>query len=70
MAENDDHSDLRSRIEQLKSDHQALKAQLIELRDRPYLSVEEQIEIRTLQKMKLMKKDSLAMLLSLGQGHA
>ena len=70
MAENDDHHDLRSRIKQLKSDHQALKAQLIELRDRPYLSVEEQIEIRTLQKMKLMKKDSLAMLLSLGQGHA
>ena len=34
MAENDDHRDLRSRIEQLKNDHQALKAQLIELRDR------------------------------------
>ena len=70
MAKNDDHRDLRSRIEQLKSDHQTLKAQLIELRDRPYLSVEEQIEIRTLQQMKHMKKDSLAMLLSLGQGHA
>ena len=70
MAKTGGHSDLRSRITQLKSDHQALKAQLLELRGRPYLSVEEQIEIRTLQKMKLMKKDSLAMLLSLGQGHA
>ncbi|MBM65055.1 MAG: hypothetical protein CMH55_02325 [Myxococcales bacterium] len=69
MAMNDDHSDLRSRIQQLKDDHQALKAQLLELRDRPYLTVEEQIEVRTLQKMKLMKKDSLAMLLSVG-GHA
>lgn len=70
MATNDDHSDLRSRIHQLKSDHQTLKAQLIELRDRPYLTVEEQIEVRTLQKMKLMKKDSLAMLLAVGGGHA
>jgi len=70
MATNDDHSDLRNRIHQLKSDHQMLKAQLIELRDRPYLTVEEQIEIRTLQKMKLMKKDSLAMLLTVGGGHA
>lgn len=70
MATNDDHSDLRSRIQQLKNDHQALKAQLLELRDQPYLTVEEQIEVRTLQKMKLMKKDSLAMLLTLGRGHA
>ena len=64
------HPDLRARIELLRHQHQSLKAQLIELRDHPYLNAEEQIEFRTLQKMKLLKKDSLAMLLATNRGNA
>lgn len=71
MADDSDpHSDLRARIELLKQEHQSLKAQLIELRDHSYLNAEEQIEFRTLQKMKLLKKDSLAMLLATQGGNA
>lgn len=49
-------------IEKLRSEHDVLKAKVNALRDRPYLSPEQQLEARTLQKMKLLKKDAIAAL--------
>lgn len=49
-------------IEKLRSEHDALKAKVNALRSRPYLSPEQQLEARTLQKIKLLKKDAIAAL--------
>ncbi|MBK6683933.1 MAG: hypothetical protein IPG45_05620 [Deltaproteobacteria bacterium] len=49
-------------IERLRKEHQELKARLSELNSRLYLSPEEEVERKTIQKLKLQKKDRLAAL--------
>ncbi len=49
-------------VDRLKKEHTELKARLCELNDRLYLSPREEVERKTLQKLKLAKKDRLAML--------
>jgi len=44
----------------LDREHRALKARLSELNSRLYLSPEEEVERKTMQKLKLAKKDRLA----------
>lgn len=55
-------SDSRSEIERLHREHNELKARLSELNSRLYLSPEEEVERKTIQKLKLQKKDRLALL--------
>jgi len=52
----------RQMIEKLRAEHAELKQRVKELHSRPYLSPEEQLEAKTLQKMKLLKKDAIAAL--------
>ena len=58
------NNDTRSEIERLHREHNELKARLSELNSRLYLSPEEEIERKTIQKLKLQKKDRLALLTS------
>jgi len=46
----------------LEREHRELKARLSELNSRLYLSPEEQVERKMIQKLKLAKKDRLAQL--------
>ncbi len=55
---------VRSEIERLHREHNELKARLSELNSRLYLSPDEEIERKTIQKLKLLKKDRLAYLTS------
>ncbi len=48
--------------ERLKHEHNELKARLSELNGRLYLSPAEEVEKKTLQKLKLAKKDRIAAL--------
>jgi len=59
-------SALSDRITQLHDEHQTLKERINSMRGKRYLSPEEELEKRTLQKMKLMKKDTLSLLLAPG----
>jgi hypothetical protein len=61
MANN---SGLRDRIIGLRTEHQALKERLNSMRGHRFLTPEEELEKRTLQKLKLMKKDALAALVA------
>lgn len=61
-AKSSDRLDIAETIEKLRYEHAELKEKVKALRDRPYLSPEEQIEAKTLQKMKLLKKDAIAVL--------
>lgn len=54
--------DIRANIEKLRKEHEELKRKVKALHNRSYLSPEQQVEARTLQKMKLLKKDSIAAL--------
>lgn len=54
--------EIRASIEKLRNEHDELKRKVKNLRERPFLSPEQQVEARTLQKMKLLKKDSIAAL--------
>jgi hypothetical protein len=54
--------DTRSEVERLHREHNELKARLSELNSRLYLSPEEEVERKTIQKLKLIKKDRLAFL--------
>lgn len=54
----------RSEIERLEREHRELKKRLSELNERRYLSPAEEVEKKTLQKLKLAKKDRLAVLVS------
>jgi hypothetical protein len=58
----DDPSKIRAAIDQLKAEHAELKRRVDALHDRPYLSPDEQLEAKTLQRMKLLKKDAIAVL--------
>lgn len=49
--------------DRLRREHSELKARLSELNSRLYLSPQEQIERKTLQKLKLAKKDRIAALM-------
>ncbi len=44
----------------LVAEHQALEKQLEELNKRRYLTPEQEVERKTIQKQKLMKKDRMA----------
>lgn len=61
-TERSDPAAIRETIEKLKQEHADLKRRVKELHARPYLSPEEQLEAKTLQKMKLLKKDAIAAL--------
>ncbi len=50
---------IRAAIAKLQTEHDELKRKVHALRNRSYLSPEQQTELRTLQKMKLLKKDSI-----------
>jgi predicted transcriptional regulator len=54
--------DLSQEIERLKREHRELKARLSELNSRLHLSIDEEIERKKIQKLKLLKKDQLLML--------
>jgi hypothetical protein len=62
QAEQLDLSGIQENIDKLKHEHAELKRKVKELHARPYLSPEEQLEAKTLQKMKLLKKDAIAAL--------
>jgi hypothetical protein len=49
-------------LARLEREHRELKARLSELNSRLYLSPEEQVERKMIQKLKLAKKDRLALL--------
>lgn len=51
-------------VERLEREHRDLKARLSELNSRLYLSPEEEVERKTIQKLKLAKKDRIAVLSS------
>jgi hypothetical protein len=57
-------SGLGARIELLSHEHQSLKERLVSMRGQRFLTPEEQLEKKTLQKLKLMKKDALAALVA------
>ena len=61
---------LRDRIIVLRTEHQALKERLNSMRGHRFLTPEEELEKRTLQKLKLMKKDALAALVAKNHGTA
>lgn len=49
-------------IERLQREHNELKSRLTELNSRVYLSPAEELERKTIQKLKLAKKDRIATL--------
>ena len=55
---------VQAEAERLRREHSELKARLSELNGRPWLSPTEEVEKKQLQKLKLAKKDRLAMLVS------
>jgi uncharacterized protein len=57
-----DDPQVREEIDRLQREHKELKARLSELNSRLYLSPDEEIERKTIQKLKLQKKDRLAAL--------
>jgi len=61
-ADTSNSAEISQSIERLKEEHAELKRRVKELHARPYLSPEEQMEAKTLQKMKLLKKDAIAAL--------
>jgi hypothetical protein len=64
------NSALKARIGVLRTEHQALKERLVSMRGHRFLTPEEELEKRTLQKLKLMKKDALAALVAQNRGTA
>jgi len=58
----DQHA-LQAETERLKREHNELKARLSELNGRLYLSPQEELERKTIQKLKLAKKDRIAALM-------
>ena len=54
---------VQSEADRLKREHSELKARLSELNSRLYLSPQEELERKQLQKLKLAKKDALAALM-------
>lgn len=56
--------------ERLRQEHQELKSRLNELNARVYLSPSEELERKTLQKLKLATKDRIAALTVAYSGHS
>ncbi|MBI3072948.1 MAG: YdcH family protein [Deltaproteobacteria bacterium] len=53
-------------VDQLRAEHSDLERKLEELNAHIYLTPEEQIERKRIQKLKLLKKDQIQMLVSRG----
>jgi hypothetical protein len=53
---------LEAELERLRHEHHELKARLSELNSRLYLAPEEEVERKTIQKLKLSKKDRISAL--------
>lgn len=47
-------------FKQLREEHQELEKRLTDLESKPYLSAEDEIEIKAIKKQKLAKKDQMA----------
>ena len=62
QAEEAEASLTDAELVRLEREHRELKARLSELNSRLYLSAEEQVERKKIQKLKLAKKDRLAQL--------
>jgi hypothetical protein len=58
MAES--KSDISSLIEELRKEREVLDGQLVEIEKRRYLSVSEEVEVKRLKRLKLVKKDRMA----------
>lgn len=56
---------VQAESDRLRREHSELKARLLELNSRPWLSPAEEVEKKQLQKLKLAKKDRLASLATL-----
>ncbi|RMG70298.1 MAG: DUF465 domain-containing protein [Nitrospirae bacterium] len=50
-------------FQQLEAEHRALESRLSELEGKPFLTSEEEIEIKQIKKQKLAKKDKMAMMI-------
>ena len=61
-ADREEEVSTEGEVERLEREHRELKARLSELNSRLYLSPEEEIERKTIQKLKLAKKDRIAIL--------
>jgi uncharacterized protein YdcH (DUF465 family) len=59
---NDDVTSLRHRLDVLLREHAEVKERVSEYQQRRWLSTGEQLEMRTLQRLKLRKKDEIAAL--------
>ncbi len=53
---------LRARIDVLLREHRDIKARVVEYQRRRWLSAGEELEMKTLQRLKLQKKDRIAAL--------
>lgn len=58
----DESERIRNQIDTLRSEHRQLKQALGQFESRLWLSNEEQVERKNLQKLKLLKKDQIAAL--------
>jgi hypothetical protein len=58
----EDVTSLRHRLDVLLREHAEVKARVAEYQQRRWLSPGEQLELRTLQRLKLKKKDAIAAL--------
>jgi len=65
-----DSDTMTDQILRLQLKHVGLKERLIDLQRHRFLNADEQIEYRTLQKLKLQNKDTLAVLLATTVGNA
>ncbi|HEY1099349.1 MAG TPA: hypothetical protein VGF99_10480 [Myxococcota bacterium] len=54
-----DTSALRTRLDALLREHAAIKARVADFQKRLWLSAGEQLELKTLQRLKLQKKDAI-----------
>jgi hypothetical protein len=60
MTEGDAVIALRTRLDELLREHGEVKARVSEYQRRRWLSPGEELELRTLQRLKLRKKDAIA----------
>ena len=60
------NSDEVRMVEKLREEHRSLDARVQEMSSRRYLTPTEEYELKRLQKLKLAKKDEIAMLLARG----
>ena len=60
MTKDDQTRGLREQLDRLLRDHGDVKARVAEYQRRRWLSPGEELELRTLQRLKLRKKDAIA----------